>query len=100
MDSEAFHGAEGPWDAAIGHLPHRVVGRLRVQRDEVPERVMSALRLRDLTVGLRLRSVDDIRELDGVLDEEDRDVVADEIEDAVRGVELRGEASGVSHGIG
>ena len=55
--------------------------------------------LRDLVVRLRLDGVDQVRELDGVLDEEDRDVVADEIEDAFLGVELDGEAADVAGGV-
>ena len=41
------------------------------------------LGLRDLAVGVRLDGVDDVGELDAVLDEEDRDVVADEVEVAL-----------------
>ena len=73
---------------------------LGVQRDEVPERVVRALGLRDLAVRVRLGGVDDVRELDAVLDEEDRDVVADEVEGALVGVELRREAAGVADRVG
>ena len=97
---EALHGAVGARDAAVGHVPDRVVLRLGVQRDEVPERVVSALRLRDLAVRVRLAGVDDVGELDPVLDEEHRDVVADEVEGALRGVELRREATGVTDRVG
>jgi hypothetical protein len=55
---------------------------------------MGTLRLRDLAVGMWLAGVDDVRELDPVLDEEDRDVVPDEVEVAVGRVELRREAPG------
>jgi hypothetical protein len=65
-----------------------VVLCLGVQRHEIPEGVVGALRLWDLPVGMRLRRVDDVRELDRVLDEEDRDVVADQVEGAFFGVEL------------
>ena len=100
VDAEALHRPVRARDAAVGHVPHRVVLRLGVQRDEVPERVVRALRLRDLPVGVRLAGVDDVRELDRVLDEEDRDVVADQVEGALVGVELRGEAAGVADGVG
>jgi hypothetical protein len=40
--------------------------------------------------------VDDVRELDRVADEGDREVVADEVPVAVFGVELDGEAAGVA----
>ena len=73
---------------------------LGVQRDEVPEGVVGALGLRDLAVRVRLGGVDDVRELDRVLDEEHRHVVADEVEGALVGVELRREAAGVADGVG
>ena len=77
-----------------------VVGGLGVQRDEVPERVVRRLRLRDLPVRVRLGGVDDVGELDAVLDEEHRHVVADQVEVALVGVELHREAAGVAHGVG
>ena len=99
VDAEALHGPVGARDAAVGHVPDRVVLGLGVQRDEVPERVVGALRLRDLPVRVRLAGVDHVGELDAVLDEEDRDVVADQVEGALVGVELRGEPAGVAHGV-
>ena len=47
-------------------------------------------------VGLHLHRVDQVGELDGVLDEEDRNVVADQIEIALLGVKLDSEASNIS----
>ena len=47
-------------------------------------------------VGRLLHRVDEVGELDGVLDEEHRDVVADEIPVALLGVELDGEAADVA----
>jgi hypothetical protein len=74
VDAEALHHQEGTRDASVRHVPQRVVGRLRVEDDEVPERVVRAWR--------------------------HLDVVADQIEDTLIGVELRHEAPGVPHGIG
>ena len=51
-------------------------------------------------VRLRLRGVNQIRKLHRVLDEEHRDVVADEIPVALVGVELHGEAAHVARGVG
>lgn len=99
MDAEALHHPEGPRDPAVGHVPQGVMRGFGVERDEVPERVVRALRLRDLPVGVRLAGVDDVGELDGVLDEEDRDVVADQVEGAFLGVELRREPAGVTHRV-
>ena len=51
------------------------------------------------TVGLGLGGVDDVGELDAVLDEEHRHVVADQVEGALVGVELHREPSGVTDGV-
>jgi hypothetical protein len=53
-----------------------------------------------LVVRFGLAGVDDVRELDGVLNEKDRDVVADQVIDAfVVGVELGGESAHVAHRV-
>ena len=80
--------------------PHQHVGRLGLEADEVPERVVGRLRLGDLPIRLGLHRVDQVGELDPVLDEEDRDVVADQVEVALVGVELRREAPDVTSGVG
>ncbi len=79
VDAKTLHEPERPRDGPVGHDPHDHVHRLRHQRDEVPEGVVRRLRLRKATVGLGLRRVDQVGELDRVLDEEDRNVVADEV---------------------
>ena len=91
---EPLHVPVRAGDGPVGHRPDRVVLRLGVQRDEVPEGVVRRLRLGDLAVGVRLHGVDDVGELDAVLDEEHRDVVADEVEVALLGVELRRRSHG------
>ncbi len=99
VDAEALHRGERTRDRPVGHDPHQHVGRLRLQRREVPERVVGRLRLGDLAIGFGLHRVDQVRELQSVLDEEDRDVVADEIEVALARIELRGETSHVTSGV-
>jgi hypothetical protein len=47
--------------------------------EEVPSRVVSSGSLRNLPVGGRFDSVDEVRKEDRILDEEDRNVVADDI---------------------
>ena len=74
--------------------------RLGRERDEVPEVVVGRLRLGEVAVGLGLGGVDQVGELDRVLDEEDRDVVADEVPVALLGVELHGEAADVAGEVG
>jgi hypothetical protein len=55
------------------------VDALGIERDEIPEIVVRGLGLREAAVGFLLGDADEIGKLDGVLDEEVRDVVADEI---------------------
>ncbi len=100
VDAEAFHHAEGAGNGAVGHDPHEHVGGFRRERGPVPEGVVRGLRLREAAVRLLLGGVDEVGELDGVLDEEDGDVVADEVPVAFGGVHLDGEAADVAGRVG
>jgi hypothetical protein len=86
--------------AVVRHHPDDGVHRLRGERHEVPEGVVRGARLRHLVVRFGLDRVHQVRELDRVLDEEHRDVVADEVEVALLGVELGREAADVADGVG
>ncbi|CCJ84202.1 hypothetical protein BN133_579 [Cronobacter dublinensis 582] len=99
MDAEAFHGAVAARDAAIGHRPHHVMQRLRLQRHVIPEGVVGALTLRHGPVRLRLHGVDEVREFMGVLNEKDRRVVAHQVENPFFGIELGGEAADIAYRI-
>ncbi len=100
VDAEALHRSVRPRDPPVAHRPQHHVGRLGVQRHEVPERVVRGLGLRDLAIRVRLGGVDDVGELDPVLDEEDRHVIADQVEVALVGVELHREAADIADGVG
>ncbi len=96
---KAFHEAQGPRDRAVGHDPQQHVDALGRERHEVPEVVVGGLGLRKGPVRRLLGGVDQIGELDGVLDEEHRDVVAHQIPVALLGVELHGEAAYVARQV-
>ena len=100
VHAEALHRPVAARDRAVRHRPHQHVGDLRHQRGEVPERVVRRAGLRHREVRLGLGRVHQVRELHRVLDEEDRDVVADQIPVALVGVELHGEAADVARGVG
>jgi hypothetical protein len=51
----------------------------RLLAEEIPRAVMSSSSLRDLIVRPRLDCMNEVWELDGILDEEDGDVVADDV---------------------
>ena len=61
---------------------------------------MRGLRLREPAVRFLLGRVDEVGELDRVLDEEHRDVVADQVPVALLGVELHREAAHVARQVG
>ncbi|MCW0414557.1 hypothetical protein NB689_000311 [Xanthomonas sacchari] len=96
VDAEAFHHAQRARDGAVAHRPHDHVQRFGHQRDEVPECVVRAGRLRKAAVRLHLHRVDQVGELQRVLDEEHRDVVAHQVPVAFLGVELDREAAHVA----
>ena len=100
VHAEAFHEAEGARNRAVGHDPHDHVHRFRAEADEIPEVVVRGLRLGEAAVGRGLRGVDQVGKLDRVLDEEHRDVIADQVPVALRRVELRGETAHVAGEIG
>ena len=61
---------------------------------------MRRLRLREAAVGLLLDGVDEVGKLDGVLNEEDRNVVADDVPVAFLGIELHGKAAHIASEVG
>ena len=99
VDAEAFDHAQRARDRAVRHHPGEHVHALGHQRDEIPERVVRGGRLRIAAVRLHLHRMDQVGKLDRVLDEEHRDVVADQIEVALVGVELHREAAHVARQV-
>jgi hypothetical protein len=79
VDTEALHHTVRSRDTSVRHGPHEHVGSLGVQVLEVPEVVVGGLGLRDLIVRLGLARVNDIGKLEGVLDEEDGNVVSNNV---------------------
>src|SRR5450432_3643844 len=49
------------------------------ERDEIPECVVRRCGLRETAVRLHFYGMDQVGELDGVLDKEDRDVISDQV---------------------
>ncbi len=99
VHAEALHHAEAAGNGAVRLHPHLHVEGLGRQAGEVVEGVVGAGGLRHLVVGLGLDRMDHVRELHRVLDEEHRDVVADQVPDAFVGIELGGEAAHVAHSV-
>ena len=99
VDTKALHHAVRARDSAVGLSPHEHVGGLLVEVLEVPEVVVSSLSLRNAVVGLWLAGMDDVHELDGILNEEDRNVIAHDVPVTLFGVELHRESSNISDGV-
>lgn len=96
VNAKALHHTHRTRDRAIGHLPHHHVHRLRRTRDPVPEGVMRRLCLWEAAVGLLFHRVSKVGKLDGILDEENRDVVANDVPVAFGRVHLDRKAAHVA----
>lgn len=84
------------WDTAIAEQEHDLMSRLGSQADEVPEHVG----ILQVSLGIPLLRVDEAREEDRVANEEDRRVVANQVPDALVGVEFQGEAARIARRVG
>lgn len=71
--------AERSRDTVTGHGPEESVEGAGLLAEEVPGRVVGSGCLWDLVVTPRLDCVDQIGELDGILDEKDGNVVANDV---------------------
>ncbi len=99
VHAKALDHAQAACNGAVAHDPHDHVHGLGHEGDEVPERVVRRGGLRKAPVGFHLHGMDQVGKLHGVLDEEDRDVVAHQIPVALFGIELDGKAAHIARGI-
>ena len=116
VDAKSLHHTIGPGNCAVRHGPHEHMGGLGVKIYKVPEVIVGSLCLGDFIVRLRLDRVNwscqflfipgsvgwlltEIREFDGLLDEENGDVVPDNIPVSLIGVKLDGKSSNIAHRI-
>lgn len=79
VDTEAVGMSVRSRDAPARHGPKEGVQRAGLLAEKVPGCVVSGRRLRHFVVWFRLHGVDKVREADGVLNEEDGDVVSNDI---------------------
>src|SRR5665811_1811631 len=99
MNTKAFDHSQRTRDGAIRHDPHHRMHRFRRERNVIPECVVRGCRLRKAAVGFHFHGMDEVGEFDGILDEENRDVVANQVPIAFLSVELDGKSSYVTRGI-
>ena len=86
VHTEAIHVTVAAGNAVARHGPEEGVESGRLGAKEVPSGIVSGGGLRNFVVGARLDGVDKVGEADGILNEEDGDVVADDIEVALIGI--------------
>jgi hypothetical protein len=79
VDSPAIHVAVRSRNAIAGHNHHDQVQRASLLAKEIIGRIVGCSRLRDLIIRLRLESMNEVREQDGVVDEENWDVNSNDI---------------------
>lgn len=98
-DGHTHHVTIAPGNTIPGHCPEQGVEGGGLLTEEVPGCVVGAGRLGHLAIGLGLDRVDEIGELDGRLDEENRHVVSHNVEVALVCVEAYGEAVDISDSV-
>jgi hypothetical protein len=79
VHAEAVHVAVGSRDAVARHGPEQRVQRARFLAKKVPRRIVSRRSLWDFLVRAGLDGVDQVREENGILNEEDWDIIADDV---------------------
>src|ERR1019366_219082 len=99
MHAKTFDHSQRTRYCAIRHDPHHRMHGFGRERNEIPERVVRGRRLRKATIGFHFYGMDKVGEFDGILNEENRDVVADQIPVAFLGVELDRKAAYVARGV-
>src|SRR5659263_665085 len=99
MNTKTFNHPERTRYCAIRHDPHHRMHGFRRERNEIPECVVRGCRLRKAAVGFHFYGMNEIGKFDGILDEENRDVVADQVPVAFFSIKLDGKSAYVSRGI-
>src|SRR5450756_2228955 len=84
---------------AIRHDPHHHMHGFRRERNKIPEGVVPTCRLRKAAVGFHFYGMNEVGEFDGILDEENRDVVDDQVPVAFLGVKFDGKSAYVTRGV-
>ena len=95
MRTIAIHESVSIWSASVGEQEGHLVGCHGHQGDEIPEHV----RILEMSLRVSLLSVDKAGEQNGVTDEEDGRVIADQVPVAFLSVELDSESPRISNGI-
>jgi hypothetical protein len=79
VHTPSIHMPERANGAMTAHRPEQSVERRWLLAEKVPSAIMSSSGLGNLAVWPGLDSMDQVRELDGILNEEDGDIVTNNI---------------------
>src|SRR5664279_457149 len=71
----------------------------RCERNVIPEGVVGGCRLRKAAVGFHFYGMNEVGKFDGILDEENRDVVANDVPVSFLSVKLDGKPAYVTRGV-
>src|SRR4030042_4414697 len=95
MTSESVHMPVSIGCATVAEKNHDLVQAFRIKTPEVPHHG----RAFQVSFRITFLRMDEIREFFGILDEENRCVVSDQIPVAFLGIELYSKSSGISLGV-
>ena len=70
-----------------------------LKANKIPEIIVSALTLRNIILRLGFHSMNNIGEFNGILNEEHRDIVSDEVPDTFVSVELDCKPSNIANSV-
>src|SRR5208282_4056489 len=96
VNSKSFHHSKRPRHGPVGHDPHDHVHGFGHQGNEIPKGVVCGSSLRKSAVGFDLHGMNQVRELHGILDKKDGNIIPDQIEVTLRCIELDRESSYVA----
>ena len=81
MHAESVHHPVASRNRPIRHHPHDHMHGFRCEGDKIPKRIVRRGGLRHFIIGFRFEGMDQIGKLDRILNEEHRNVIADQVPD-------------------
>jgi hypothetical protein len=100
VNTEAIHMPVAPDDALSRHGPEQGVQSARLLAEEIPSGIVGGGSRWHLAVLLRLDRVNEIRESNGILNEEDGNVVSDNVKISLVSVETSGKPVDIASCVG
>jgi len=99
VDTETFDLTKRSRDTTTRKSPENSVHGFRELGKEIIGSFVSSTSLRSLSIRLRLTSMNEIRELDGIMHKEGRYVVTNKVKETFISVETKSETMDITHSI-